>query len=151
MFAAFVFNPPIIVKDPLSDGYASGDYKIHGGTLLDIPQGWVLADGLNGTMDFRDRAICGVGDSWVAGSKFGSKINNVTSATLSKSQIPAHAHQSSRFRISASGGNAKGSNSAQNYAQYTNVSTTSEGGSQSHNHSVSTFQPSIAVIWIMKL
>lgn len=54
----------------------------------DVPDGWYLCDGSNGTPDLRDRFIVSAGNSYEIGDVGGS--NNVT---LSEQQIPVHSHE----------------------------------------------------------
>ena len=42
----------------------TGMVVIWSGAILDIPDGWVLCDGNNGTPDLRNRFIIGAGDSY---------------------------------------------------------------------------------------
>lgn len=52
-----------------------------------VPAGWYLCDGSNGTPDLRDRFIVSAGNSYEIGDVGGS--NNVT---LTKEQLPSHTH-----------------------------------------------------------
>jgi len=60
------------------------------GAINDIPVGWALCDGSNGTPDLRDRFIVGAGESYNVGNTGGA--NRVTLNTL---QIPSHSHSGS--------------------------------------------------------
>lgn len=42
------------------------------GVLLDIPTGWTICDGNNGTPDLRDKFLIGAGDSYSPGDTGGS-------------------------------------------------------------------------------
>ena len=57
------------------------------GSINDIPVGWALCDGSNGTPDLRDRFIVGAGGSYNVGNTGGAN-----SVTLDTSQIPSHSH-----------------------------------------------------------
>lgn len=57
------------------------------GVVSNIPTGWALCDGSNGTPDLRNRFIVGAGNSYNPGNTGGS--NNVT---LSVAQMPSHDH-----------------------------------------------------------
>jgi microcystin-dependent protein len=57
------------------------------GAINDIPVGWALCDGSNGTPDLRDRFIVGAGGSYNVGNTGGMK-----DVTLTTSQLPAHKH-----------------------------------------------------------
>ena len=60
------------------------------GAINDIPVGWALCDGSNGTPDLRDRFIVGAGGSYNVGNTGGA-----SSVTLNTSQIPPHSHSGS--------------------------------------------------------
>ena len=60
------------------------------GAINDIPVGWALCDGSNGTPDLRDRFIVGAGESYNVGNT--GWANRVTLNTL---QIPSHSHSGS--------------------------------------------------------
>lgn len=57
------------------------------GTPGNVPSGYHLCDGTNGTPDFRNKFIVGAGDTYSAGSTGGS-----TTATLQISNLPGHTH-----------------------------------------------------------
>lgn len=57
------------------------------GTTTNVPSGWALCNGLNGTPDLRDRFILGAGTTYTAGTTGGS-----STATLSVSNMPSHTH-----------------------------------------------------------
>lgn len=57
------------------------------GAINDIPVGWALCDGSNGTPDLRDRFIVGAGGSYNVGNTGGMK-----EVTLTTSQLPSHNH-----------------------------------------------------------
>ena len=66
------------------------------GSVANVPSGWALCDGSNGTPDLRDRFIVGAGGSYNVGNTGGMK-----EVTLTSSQLPSHNHGAS---ISTSGG-----------------------------------------------
>ena len=57
------------------------------GSTSNVPTGWALCNGQNGTPNLRDRFIVGAGNSYSVGSKGGAD-----SVTLTTSQMPSHAH-----------------------------------------------------------
>lgn len=57
------------------------------GAIANIPEGWALCDGSNGTPNLRDRFIVGAGGSYAPGATGGA-----SSVTLTEAQMPAHAH-----------------------------------------------------------
>jgi microcystin-dependent protein len=58
----------------------------HGDTA-NVPGGWALCDGQNGTPDLRDRFIVGAGANYPV-----SNTGGANTIALDESQIPAHAH-----------------------------------------------------------
>ena len=68
--------------------YPSGAIVCWYGKLNDIPPGWMLCDGNNGTPDLRGRFIRGVADATTDPGTTGGQ----DSLTLSTSQLPNHSH-----------------------------------------------------------
>lgn len=65
----------------------SGIITMWSGSISNIPKGWVLCDGQNGTPDLRDRFIVGAGKSYNVGDTGGAN-----SVTLTVDNLPAHSH-----------------------------------------------------------
>ena len=61
------------------------------GTLADIPAGWLLCDGNNGTPDMRERFVRGTSNSDVAPGGVGGQ----DSLTLTETELPSHSHSGS--------------------------------------------------------
>jgi hypothetical protein len=57
------------------------------GTIANIPAGWALCNGLNGTPDLRDRFIVGAGNTYAVGATGGANT-----VTLTVAQMPSHNH-----------------------------------------------------------
>ena len=57
------------------------------GTALNVPSGWAICNGSNGTPDLRDRFIVGAGGKRESGIKGGEE-----NVTLSVDQMPSHGH-----------------------------------------------------------
>ena len=74
----------------------SGIIAMWSGSSSNIPLGWLLCDGENGTPDLRNRFIVGAGASYSVGDIGGS--DNVT---LTLDQCPIHAHENN-FEIDLS-------------------------------------------------
>ena len=70
-----------------STGIPSGVILLWSGNTGNIPPGWVLCNGSNGTPDLRDRFIVGGGNSYSVGAQGGS-----SSVTLTTSNLPSHTH-----------------------------------------------------------
>lgn len=73
--------------DAYDRDYPSGIIVMWSGPLDDIPSGWKLCDGSDGTPDLRDRFILGTADGEEPGYEGGSH-----EITLSIDQLPAHDH-----------------------------------------------------------
>jgi microcystin-dependent protein len=80
------------------------------GAINDIPVGWALCDGSNGTPDLRDRFIVGAGGSYDVGNTGGA-----SSVTLDISQIPSHSHSGS---ASSAGSHTHDTSPYVNYSSY---------------------------------
>ncbi|WP_353102369.1 hypothetical protein [Myroides odoratus] len=105
------------------------------GALRDIPLGWVLCDGQNGTPDLRDRFIVGAGKDYSIADVGGAK-----EVALTVDQIPSHRHTGTTKEAGKhshtflgigykAGGSVFGSGSS---AEWVNRVTV-EGGAHSHS------------------
>ena len=65
----------------------SGVIVMWSGALANIPSGWNLCNGLNGTPDLRDRFIVGAGGQYSV-----TNTGGLSAVTLTTSQMPAHSH-----------------------------------------------------------
>jgi microcystin-dependent protein len=74
----------------ISNAIPSGIITMWSGTTSNIPSGWALCDGSNGTPDLRDRFIVGAGGSYNVGNTGGANT-----VTLNINQIPSHNHTAS--------------------------------------------------------
>jgi len=88
-----------VTTDKLADGAVSaaklapgvaippGTILMWSGSVSNIPQGWALCDGTNGTPDLRDRFIVGAGGGYAVGATGGA-----ATVTLTVEQMPSHSH-----------------------------------------------------------
>lgn len=60
------------------------------GTEANIPAGWQLCNGVNGSPDLRDRFVVGAGYLYNVGNTFGA-----ASVTLTSDNMPSHTHSNS--------------------------------------------------------
>lgn len=67
--------------------FPSGGIIIWSGAADNIPSGWALCNGQNGTPDLRDKFVLGAGTSHAIGSKGGEET-----VTLTIEQMPSHNH-----------------------------------------------------------
>jgi len=79
----------------LFSGVPTSVIGVWSGSTSNIPAGWYLCNGLNGTPDLRDRFVVGAGNAYAVGSTGGSKDailvshNHSTSSSVSD---PGHSH-----------------------------------------------------------
>jgi hypothetical protein len=82
----------------LEQAIAAGIIALWSGSVINIPTGWQLCNGTNGTPDLRDRFVVGSGSSYAVNNVGGSVNHNHTlsgatgSTSLSIDQLPAHNH-----------------------------------------------------------
>ena len=116
----------------------SGIIAMWSGSSSNIPLGWLLCNGDNGTPDLRNRFIVGAGASYSPGNTGGSD-----SVTLTINQIPSHSHDFSLSAL-ASGSHTHTCNGVVSSAQSGGYATQSARGgtvttssSGEHTHAVS--------------
>ena len=68
------------------------------GSTSNLPDGWVLCNGQNGTPNLSNRFIVGAGSSYNVGATGGENM-----VTLSENQIPSHSHNTS-FKVAGVAG-----------------------------------------------
>ena len=125
--------------------FPSGGIVMWNGSALNIPSGWALCDGTNGTPDLRDRFIVGAGRNYSPNA-----IGGADSVSLTQGQMPSHSHSgtalengwhthtaSSKAYIDSTkvftyGGDAVGAHG------YTNTDV-AIGGAGAHIHSVTIY------------
>ena len=142
--------------DVFSFGVPSKVISLFYGAIADIPAGYALCDGTNGTPDLRDKFVVGArqDDSGIAktnltGSLTQSGSENATadaagghnhggntgSTVLTISQMPPHSHTVSTETSSNTGGEGS---VAERTGGATNSETTSTvGGGEGHDHTIS--------------
>lgn len=126
------------------------------GAINEIPDGWVLCDGIigSGTPDLRNRFIVGVGSNYSLNDEGGNKDSVVVSHTHSGSTntVGNHTHAGTTRHSGTSGANIGRGNAD-------NSIVTSLGGGHSHSVSTSTIgvspidrnlPPYYALAFIMK-
>ena len=64
-----------------------GEVRMFAGAVVDIPTGWALCDGNNGTPNLTNRFVIGAGDSYAVNATGGA-----TGAVLAEGNLPAHKH-----------------------------------------------------------
>lgn len=149
------------VMDGGSGGGGSTGGNIPSGGIIiwsgsEVPDGWALCDGTNGTPDLRGRFVLGKSTSHAIGSKGGSET-----VTLTVDQMPAHNHfqkvdiggSTVQYFVSTkgTGGSVSGVYLDKSYinwsSPYKQLATDSAGSSSSHNN----MPPYYVLAYIMKL
>jgi len=131
---------PLRVAEAIKSlGFPRGGIIMWSGSINDIPAGWALCDGSNGTPDLRDRFIVGAGSSYAVGAKGGA-----AEVTLTVDQIPSHRH--SVAAVSGSGSGVTGLVYGEQTSSRT-VGTSYVGDGEPHENR----PPYYALAYIMKL
>ena len=114
------------------EGIPSGIIAMWSGSSDNIPSGWHLCDGNEGTPDLRDKFIVGAGSEYLAGNTGGSKTKS-----LSASNLPSHKHSFSGSAASNGSHNHNHTLSITNNGSHTHTHTLSCASAGSHNHTYS--------------
>jgi len=117
--------------------------SLFAGAIADIPAGWALCDGSNGTPDLRNFFVRGAGSTFSVGQTGGSETTG--SHILTIAEMPSHTH-SQTFAVS--GANTDGDN--EKALPSVTGNTGSTGGDTGHTHP-DTVPPFYALAFIMKL
>ena len=124
------------------------------GKSTNIPLGWALCDGKNGTPDLRDRFVIGASEALKAGTTGGaasaSPAVTVGATTLTTAQMPSHTHDG----VLKQGGYLNAIYPGDDWATgWGNSGATGGGGSHTHPASagsISLLPPYHALCYIMK-
>ena len=139
-----------------SDSFVSGMIITWYGSSSNVPDGWAICDGGNGTPDLRNRFVIGAGSSYTKGATGGSSSvsisGNTGGTTLSVNQMPSHNHGYTYSYSNYDSGFAQGNGRD---VRSSNKDTNNTGGGNSHAHSFSgsanVLPPYYALFYIMKL
>lgn len=143
-----------------SKAIPSGIICLWSGSVDNIPDGWALCNGENGTEDLRDKFVVGAGNSYAVNATGGSASQAVNlsgstgATTLTVDQMPSHNHGNIPGRSAST---SKGSSNYYSVGSSASSFTGYTGGSGSHSHSlsgsatVSTLPPYYAKCYIQKL
>ena len=121
------------------------------GSIVSIPSGWALCDGLNGTPDLRERFIVGAGGNNPSVDALSYSVGDTGGAnliTLSEAQMPTHNHAVYHHAgWQGPGANTHGAGGGDNFTLVIPGVTSSTGSSQAHENR----PPYYALAYIMKL
>jgi len=126
----------IVPKTPLAsvpyayNGVPVGGIILWSGAIVDIPDGWALCDGNNGTPNLADRFVVGAGNLYSVGDNGGS-----ASVTLTVANLPGHTHSFSAS-TSTIGNHTHSCGTAGNHRH-----SLSGGSTNSDSHSHTYFRP----------
>lgn len=82
----------------ISTGIPAGIIALWTGAIVDIPVGWYLCNGSNGTPDLRNRFVVGVGSNYEPDATGGTSVCGMTatvtiaSHALVDTEVPKHTH-----------------------------------------------------------
>lgn len=124
---------------PSEYGVPSGAVMMWSGAITDIPSGYYLCDGNNGTPNLQDKFVVGAGTAYGVGDTGGEDQH-----TLTESEMPSHSHTYQKV----SGTTARGSDYSFDvyYAPTSDAETATTGGDAAHENR----PPYYAVAYIMK-
>ena len=143
-----------------------GSIVMWSGNANEIPDGWMLCDGNNGTPDLRNRFIMGCGQQMDVGDFGGSEQHhhniNIHGHQLTVEEIPEHYHKSVGFGFSCVDNLQWGAGTQWGFQAYDDPNdcnmrrTTAVGGNQSHSHNntcdnASSLPPYIVLAFIIKI
>ncbi|GAA09691.1 hypothetical protein ATPR_2695 [Acetobacter tropicalis NBRC 101654] len=173
------FNTAGRLRDPKAnyvDATPRGAIIMWYGSASNVPTGWAICDGTNGTPDLRDKVVVGAGiqalghiaGDWNATATTTNNGNhnhysNTQGHTLTVDEMPSHQHTYSWHGITSEGHGTDTMGSGGDTSTWNGSNGTSyTGGNQPHSHginwdgdhnhsvTVSTQQPSFYLYYIMK-
>jgi hypothetical protein len=106
----------------------SGSILLWSGTAANIPSGWVLCNGLNGTPNLTDRFVMGAGSTYSPGA---------TGGTANISDVPSHTHTWSGSTGSSGDHTHTVSGNAASGGDHSHTVTAATASDGAHNHNVS--------------
>lgn len=119
----------------------SGLISMWSGAINDIPAGWTLCDGTDGTPDLTDRFVIGAGGSYTPDDTGGSE-----SVQLTESELPSHSHNTG-LRSEGAGVNDQSIASPRFLEGSGDFSTETTGDDGAHENR----PPYCALAYIMKI
>ena len=147
----------------IPDAFSSGMIIMWNGLPNDVPTGWALCNGANGTPNLTDRFIVGAGNNYGYGATGGTKdatlVSHNHTVSGSTSGAGGHSHTVSKASSSTIGSGTAGFQAGNSYAGTSNTSsvgnhTHSWSGSISTKGSSATnknLPPYFALCYIMRL
>ena len=125
-------------------GIPSGAIMMWNGTNANIPSGFVLCDGNNGTPDLTDKFILGRGASSNSGNSGGSNT-----VTLAETNLPSHSHGAGNYVTSNTGAHSHtlsgNTNNTGGHSHNTNNTGNHSHGIAYHTPGNSVYEPTIGL------
>ncbi len=115
-------------------GIPTGAIVMWSGAIDQIPAGWALCDGTNGTPDLRNRFVVGAGSGYTVGATGGDAISNLSHThSISSDGSHAHTYSGTTGDVSATSSKSKGDyDVADNHHTHSYSGTTASNGAHSH-------------------
>ena len=146
----------------IPDAFSPGMIIMWNGLPNDVPTGWALCNGANGTPNLTDRFIIGAGNTYGYGATGGTKDATLVSHnhTGSTGGAGSHSHNYSNANKSVNFQNAGMPGTSGNGLTGTTTTNTSSVGNHTHSVSISTkgssatnknLPPYFALCYIMRL
>lgn len=132
------------------EGYKSGDIRVWNGLIANIPTGWVLCDGANGTPDLRSKYLRGA-DAGQEGGGIGGALTHTHTSHPALSHADGAvgaitATATAAVKIGTAGATGAANSHTHPAPSFTQPSQHAAQGHDSPNHE----PPYRTVIWIMK-
>lgn len=140
------------------NGVPKGGIIMWKGTIAEIPSGWALCDGTNGTPNLRDRFIVGAGSGYAVGATGGEATH-----TLTVDEMPSHNHgvtdpkhvhtflfdngSGSSTRLTTGGGSTRYTGPGDQTPAATGITINNKGSGAAHENR----PPYYALAFIMKM
>lgn len=128
-----------------SSGLPAGSTMYWSFAIEDIPAGWAICDGNNGTLNAIDAFIRSAGGTYAVGATGGSETTG--SHAITEAEMPTHTHPYTK-RTGTTGRGDGVQNASTN--SDTGATTSATGGGNAHSHP-NTVPPFLAIPLIMKL
>ena len=119
-------------------GYMKGMIVMWSGSTSNIPAGWALCDGKNGTPDLRGRFVIGAGGDYSPGNTGGGSIPSHSHGAGALATNLAGSHSHSGTAASAGGHSHSASTNSAGAHTHKVSGTAASAGDHSHTYTVST-------------
>lgn len=138
------------ILDAIDAKIPRGIITMWAGGVGDVPSGWHLCDGTNGTPDLRDRFIVSAGNSYAPGNTGGALSYTPTVTvngsgtgvqvgyhTLTEAEIPPHSHRMQNMHYQGNPDNWDAWNTVLSGGD--DLWSGATGGGQGHNHPITDY------------